>query len=253
MPTACNYVWNVVTRISRFPIIFKEDKKEKPSGDISLCFTWFHFTGLKRNKQIAPHLVGLGIFNCFWLAKPQHNQLHAREQHWLCRKRYAMCTTDTHTQHTHTDPVQYPVVLHEKVAALSVSGLACLYLTRLSQRVVAAVNWLAGLHGCFFPPCRDTDRCWCMHADDDDDDRPYVGPLSYRQLCCEAFPPFDSSSESVWASFSSLSLSLCSSLNMQNKQSFVLTCPLMHSQDAPLCLISVCETLTRYHQWYRKP
>lgn len=28
IPTACNYVSNVVTRISRFPIIFKEDEKE---------------------------------------------------------------------------------------------------------------------------------------------------------------------------------------------------------------------------------
>jgi len=93
---------------------------------MSLFFTWFHFAGLKRNKQIAPHLVGLGIFNGFWLAEPQHNQLHARENRTDSAEKAMSCVlplTHTHT-HTHTERVQYPVVLHEKVAALSVCGLA---------------------------------------------------------------------------------------------------------------------------------
>lgn len=95
IPTAFNYVWNVVAIILRFLIIFKEAKKKKPSGNKSLCLTWFHFRALKRNKQIAPHLVRWSIFNCSWLAKPQHNQLHVWEQHWLGRKCFAICSTDT--------------------------------------------------------------------------------------------------------------------------------------------------------------
>lgn len=54
---------------------------------------------------------------------------------------FTIFTRNTHTTcmhaHTHT---QNSVDFHEKVAALSNHGLACLPLTRLSQQVTMAVN-----------------------------------------------------------------------------------------------------------------
>lgn len=114
---------------------------KQPSGGASLCFTWFHFTGLKRNKQIAPHLVELGIFLLLLAGKTTPQSIACSRNNTESAQKAMPCVyMDTLTQ-THTGCT---VVLHENVAALSVCGLASLSLTGLSQQVTTAVNQLLG-------------------------------------------------------------------------------------------------------------